>query len=132
LAWFLLRFGKIVARWALIFGVLAAVIVVGLRLLENARATRAAVKAATVAGASAAGVSALAFLLGLMLLASFGVIVWLAIRLKLAGREGALRLPPRREQQQPQLPPQPEPVIYYVPADDAEDVAALDLSEWGW
>jgi hypothetical protein len=130
LAWFLLRFGKTVARWALAFGGLAAVLIAGLGWLENARATRAAVRAATVAGA---GASALAVLLALMLLMSAGVVVWLAVRLKLAERGGALRLPPRRKKQrQQQLPPQPEPVIYYVLENDAEDVDALDLADWGW
>ncbi len=33
LAWLLLRFGKIIARWALIFGVLAAVIVLVLAVV---------------------------------------------------------------------------------------------------
>ncbi len=132
LAWFLLRFGKIIARWALVFGALAAVIIVGLALLENARATRTAVKVATVAGAGAAGASALAIFLALMLAAALGVIVWLAVRLKLAGRRELPRFPAKKKKRrQLPLPPPPEPVIYVL-ENDVEDVAALDLSRWGW
>jgi len=82
LAWLLLRFGKIMARWALILGVLAAVIALGLAALEHARATRAAVKAATVAGAGAAGMSALAVILAVLLACAVGVAgyFWLRVR----------------------------------------------------
>ena len=82
LAWLLLRFGKIIARWALIFGVLVAVIAFGLAALEHARATRTAVKAATVAGAGAAGMSALAVVLAVLLACAVGVAgyFWLRVR----------------------------------------------------
>jgi len=82
LAWLLLRFGKIIARWALILGVLAAVIALGLAALEHARATRTAVKAATVAGAGAAGMSVLAVILAVLLACAVGVAgyFWLRVR----------------------------------------------------
>ena len=57
LCWLLLRFGKIIARWTLVFGVLVAMILIALTLLEHARATRTAVQVATVASAGAAGAS---------------------------------------------------------------------------
>jgi hypothetical protein len=82
LAWLLLRFGKIIARWTLILGVLAAVIALGLAALEHARATRTAVKAATVAGAGAAGMSVLAVILAILLACAVGVAgyFWLRVR----------------------------------------------------
>jgi len=128
LAWFLLKFGKVLARWALILGVLAAVIILGLALLENARATRRAVTAATVASAGAAGVSGLALILGGMLLAAVGVIGYLALRLRAA--EGWTLLP-RRKRRRERLP-ETEPVVYVVEEEDSVDIGDLNLAEWGW
>lgn len=127
LSWLLLRFGRIIARWTLAFGALAAVIVVGLALLENARTTRTAVKVAAVAGAGAAGTSALAVVLALLLVASLAVVCWLAWRLKLV-EGGEVRLLPKRKRRR--LHPQSEPVVYYIlEADDVEETVGLDLWE---
>lgn len=82
LAWLLLRFGKIIARWTLILGMLAAVIALGLAALEHARATKTAVKAVAVASAGAAGMSVLAVILAVFLVCAIGIAgyFWLRAR----------------------------------------------------
>jgi len=132
LAWFLLKFGQTLARWALIFGVLAAVIILGLALWENARATRKAVTVATVASAGAAGASGVAVLLGGMLVAALGAVGYLALRLRVAeGRPLLPRRKPRKRRLSDGLPDN-EPVIYAVEESDGVDLSDLDLSDWGW
>jgi chromate transport protein ChrA len=130
LAWLLLRFGKIIARWVLIFGVLAAVIILGLVLLAHAQATQTAVRAATVAGAGAAGISAMAVILTLMLLTAAGIIGWLAVRLKVAEGKSEHSLPPRPKRQRFAPKPEPEPMIFVLESETEEDI--IDLSRWGW
>jgi hypothetical protein len=143
LAWLLLRFGKTLARWALVFGVLAAVIILGLALLENARATRRAVTVATVASAGAAGVSGLAVILSGMLLAAVGVIGYLALRLRAAEGWTLLSRRKRRKRRLPRsgsglygtLPSSEESIWaspYTVEESDGLDLVDLDLSDWGW
>lgn len=127
LAWFLLKFGKVLARWVLVFGVLAAVIILGLALLENARATRQAVKVAAMASAGAVGASGVAFLLSGMLLAALGVVGYFALRVRTA--EGRPWLP-KRKQRKRRLPS--EPMLYTVEESDVIDLADLDLTDWGW
>ncbi len=152
-AWLLLRFGKIIARWALIFGGLAAVIIVGLALLsqstankEVARTATMAVEAATVTGAglsisAVVGVLASAFcvgVLGVALLFAFGGVGYLWIRWRLAEQQkqrgqpgsGLVREQPPLPSPQ-QLSPPPEPVIYVLES-EVENVDALDMAEWGW
>lgn len=130
LAWLLLRFGKTIARWILIFGVLAAVIILGLALLAHAQSTQTAVRAATVVGAGAAGVSALAVILTLMLLAATGIIGWLAVRLKVTEGKRGHSLSPRSKRRQLSQNPESEPTLFVLESEAEEDT--VDLSRWGW
>ena len=92
LSWLLLRFGKVLARWALAFGTLAAVVIVALALLSQASAGREAAKAAMVASTGQSVTTVVSGLVigGLLvaLLAALAVIGWLALRLRLALRLG--------------------------------------------
>jgi len=124
LAWFLLKFGKVLARAALVAGVLGLGIILALGLLENTRATRTAVKVATVAGAGAAGASGVAFLLGGMLLVALGAVGYLAVRVKLLERGTLLPKQKRRERL-----PDAGRVVYIVKARD-ESEPVWEVNEW--
>ena len=157
LAWFLLRFGKIIARWALVFGGLAAVIIVGLALLsqteankEVARTATMAVEAATVTGAGlsiGAVISVIASTfcvggLGVALLLALGGAGYLWVRWRLAEHKTQTQLSTQRRLpsasnetedrwKRQHSPPQTEPVIYVLNG-DGDGVTALDSFELEW
>jgi hypothetical protein len=129
LAWFLLKFGKVSARAALVAGVLALAIILALGILQNAVTARKAVTVATVTGAGAAGASGVAMLLGGMLVAALGAVGYLVIRLRAA--EGRPLLPQRkRREKRRRLPSESAPIVYEE--SDGLGLADLDLSDWGW
>jgi hypothetical protein len=153
----LLRFGKIVARYAIILGALAVVGVFGLALLEHSRATRQAVQAATVASAGAAGASVVALILAMLLLAAVGGAGYFYLRWRLVERSGLRpaprwlsgpnvrwRLPVRvRTQTGRQARPPAQPAIYVLDGEDDEDdenrtldtveiLKGIDLEKWGF
>ena len=137
LAWFLLRFGKALARAALVAGVLVAVIVVALAFLQNARATRQVATTATAAsvGQTVAStgqtvtVIVASLVIGFLvfaLLAAVAVIGFLVVREKLNQR----RLPRRKMgRQDAGGPPQ---VIYVAEDEGAFNLASIDLKKWGF
>jgi len=153
LAWFLLKFGKVLARAALVAGVIVLAIILSLALLQNAtsdtssackncknyhlvvgalqNATTAkrAVTVATVAGAGAAGVSGVAVLLGGLLVAALGAVGYLAVKVKLLERGGLPLLPRRKKRQETSSV---ERVVYLQRDEQDADTVDLDLSEWGF
>ena len=137
LGWLLLRFGKVLARVALVAGGLTLALIVGAALLTQASATKEAATAAKVASAGQATTSVGAMLcagsLGTLALAGASAAGVFYVRWKLTDRRQsrledapAARLPsyrrPRRREQRP-----PE-VVYIV--EETEPVDDLDL--WGW
>jgi MFS family permease len=124
LSWLLLRFGKVLARWALAFGALAAVVIVALALLSQASTSREAAKVATVASTGQAVTIVVSGLVigGLLaaLLAALAVIGWLALRLRLV--ESGKLLPPKRRQL-----PGYEPVVYIV---QSNEPVSWEVDQW--
>jgi len=128
-AWFLLKFGKVLARAALVAGVVALAIILSLALLQNATTAKRAVTVATVAGAGAAGVSGVAVLLGGLLVAALGAVGYLAVKVKLLERGGLPLLPRRKKRQETSSV---ERVVYLQRDEQDADTVDLDLSEWGF
>jgi len=125
LAWFLLKFGKVLARAALVAGVLGLGIILALGILQNAVTARKAVTVATVAGAGAAGASGVAFLLAGMLLAALVVVGYLALRLRASERGEALHFPPKRKQKRLD-----GPVVYIVETEPDETEVIWTGDDW--
>ena len=128
LAWFLLKFGKTLARVALVASGLALAIILALALLQTATTAKRAVTVATVASTGAAGVSGVALLLSGLLVASVGVIGYLIVKMKLVER-GTLLLKRKRRRE---LLAEPQQVVYRIEDEGAFDLTDIDLSKWGF
>ena len=137
----LLRFGKILAKWLLIFGGLAVAGVFGLALLFQATATRQAVQAATVAtGASFGGGILFGLLLAAAAIAGYFCVRWrLTEHQRLGPHSWGWIAGPNARWRRHRPPEQSQPVVYIVEDEGMDEegdalqvLRDLDLSQWGW
>jgi hypothetical protein len=136
LLWLLLRFGRHIARAALVVGILAAVIIGALALLSQASATREAASAtrqvARAATVAASGQVVVAFCFGAMgavTLGALGCAGFWWVRFRLLAQRHKQR--PRRQRA---LSQKDAPEIVYIAEDEADPLPldGIDLSLWGW
>jgi hypothetical protein len=130
LLWLLLRFGKAIARAALVGGLLLAGGALTFAALSQAEAHRRTAQAALVAveGQTAATFTS-GLLVGVLAVVVVGALAgggYLAVRWQLAER----RLRALPQQRRRPLPAGDPPEIVYI--DDGVDLTGLDLSQWGW
>jgi hypothetical protein len=142
LAWLLLRFGRTIAKAALVAAGLALAVIVALAVLNQATASRQAAQAATVAATgqtvSSAG-NTVALVVGALCVGTLGTVT--AGALAVAGvlyyrqrleeqRRTALPRRRRRELQEPTS----QPIVWVADVQDqgAVDLSQVDPSEWGW
>ena len=130
--WLLLRFGRAIARVALVGGVLAMAIIVGLVMLGQATATKETAQAVQIASAGQATTSAGAMLcagaLGTLTMGSLALAGVFYIRLRLTEDTHRRRLP--RREQRPELPGA-APLHYVV--EEREPMPIMTNSDmWGW
>jgi hypothetical protein len=136
LLWLLLRFGRQVARAALVVGILAVVVIGALAFLSQASATREAASAtrqvARAATVAASGQVVVAFCfgaMGAMTLGALGFAGFWWVRFRLLAQRHKQR--PRRQRA---LPERKAPDVVYIAEDETEalPLEGIDLSQWGW
>jgi hypothetical protein len=126
----LIKFGQVIARFLLALGGLIVAGIIGLALLEQARATRAVAATASIAAtgqaATSASLAVIVVLVLLCLVAAGGVAAYLYFRRRgrsrwlpgpyaYWGQVGVAPNPPGYSLPAPPVAPYPYPLVYYIP-----------------